>query len=111
MREPAINKDGTTRKRKRYPLAFKLKILRSLKRKTATELAEKYGIAREMIYHWRIHREELLEQKAVGGKALGYYTRLALVRRKLRRITSERDILKKAVSYFDKQSRRSASSY
>jgi transposase len=98
------------RRRRRYPVAFKLNVLKELRTKPAKELAAKYHIPRAMIYHWRTTRAELIEQRSIAETSRSYQSQLSLLRRALRRVTSERDILKKAVSYFDKQSRRSASS-
>jgi transposase len=97
-------------RRRQYPVAFKLQVLKELKTTPAKELAAKYDIPRAMIYHWRTTRAELVEQRSVAETSRSYHSQLSLLRRALRRVTSERDILKKAVSYFDKQSRRSASS-
>jgi transposase len=96
-------------KRRKHSVAFKLKVLKELKRTPAKELAAKYDIPRAMIYHWRTTRAELLEQRSIAETSRSYHSQLSLLRRELRRVTAERDILKKAVSYFDKQSRRSAS--
>jgi transposase len=98
------------RQRRRYPVAFKLEVMKQLKTTPAKELAAKYDIPRAMIYHWRTTRAELMEQRSLAETSRSYHSQLSLLRRALRRVTSERDILKKAVSYFDKQSRRSASS-
>ena len=65
----------------------------------AAEVARSLGIHETQIYNWK---KKFSDQgdKAFPGK--GHLTELAALRRKLRDVEMERDILKKAVGIFSK---------
>jgi len=65
----------------------------------ASEVARSLGIHANMLYNWK-HKYSDNGEKAFPGK--GHLTELAALRRKLREVEMERDILKKAVGIFSK---------
>ena len=96
--------ESKKRKRKQWSLEFKLMAIRKMKKGLGTQLGKELGVDPAMLYHWRAHRAELMEQRALGSPSkLSYHNTVSLLRRALRRVTAERDILKKAVSYFANQ--------
>lgn len=96
-----------------YPLEFKLRVLQALEEKPSQEVIREFGLPnRQTVEFWRKNRAKLLEQAARRQYSTRlYYSQLTLLKRALERVTVERDILKKAVSYFAKQQRRSANTY
>jgi transposase len=95
----------------RYDMEFKLYAIRLMERdgKTPTQLEQKYGISAGTFAYWRNKKDELRE-KSTKPPHLNYYSELSLTRRALKRAMAERDILKKAISYFAKRSPRGTSS-
>ena len=96
-----------------YPLEFKLRVLQALEEKPRQQVMKEFGLSHpQTVESWRKNRERLLEQAALRQSSRQlYYSQLTLLRRALKRVTMERDILKKAVSYFARQQRRSANTY
>lgn len=102
-------KVGTERQRQLFSREFKIEAVRLLERgeKPATQLAMELGIRRGMLLKWR------QELKAKGDKAFAGSGRrpkseqseLARLKAELKRVTEERDILKKAAAYFAKERR------
>lgn len=73
----------------------------------ATEVARSLGVRAGQIYSWK-HKFSDQGEKAFPGK--GHLTELAALRRKLRDVEMERDILKKAVGIFSKPTDNGSSS-
>jgi transposase len=74
--------------------------------KPATQIALELGIRRNMLYKWQAQLENKGETKAFrgpGAKPLSEYSEVERLKRELKRITEERDILKKAAAYFAKE--------
>ena len=95
--------------RQRFSREFKLEALRLLERgeKPGTQLALELGIRRNMLHKWR---EELRTkgEQAFGGagrRPKGEQSEVARLKAELKRVTEERDILKKAAAYFAKERR------
>jgi transposase len=65
----------------------------------AAEVARSLGIHQNQLYNWKRKFSDQGE-KAFPGK--GHLTELAALRRQLREVEMERDILKKAVGIFSK---------
>ena len=95
---------------RRYTVEFKLRALERLEKKSATQVAYELAMPyRDILYRWRKEKDKFLEQRALRKPPqLCYHSQLTLLKRDLRRVIMERDILKKAVSYFARQQRRSA---
>jgi transposase len=98
------------RVRERFSKEFKVEAVRLLKlgQKPATELALELGIRRNQLYKW----EEQLDAK--GGDVANAFkgpgrpsgdliSENERLRREVKRLTEERDILKKAAAYFAKE--------
>jgi transposase-like protein len=95
------------RKRQTFSPAFKTEAVRLLERgeKPAAELARELGIKRNQLYKWQ------REVHAHGAQAFPGHGRrpksteeLARLKQELARVTEERDILKKAATYFARES-------
>jgi transposase len=94
---------------KHFTLAFKLHALRKfdVEKKSATQIANELGVDRNLLYSWRKKRDKLHALDAKGKpKQLKYHSEVSLLKSALRRMTMERDILKKALKYFAKHVRR-----
>lgn len=96
------------RKRIRHTKEFKLEAVRLLELgdKPATQLSLELGIRRNQLYKW----QEQLQAKGTdaafrgpGAKPLSEYTEIERLKRELKQVTQERDILKKAAAYFAKE--------
>jgi transposase len=95
-------------KRKTFTREFKLEALRLLDsgEKTPADLARELGIPRNRLYKWR---EQLLAKGGEGafpgqGRRRGEEAELAAMKREIARLKEENEILKKAATYFAKQS-------
>jgi transposase len=100
----SVNAGG---RRKSFTKEFKLEAVRLLERgqKPAQQLALELGIRRNMLHKWQ---EELREKgsAAFGGrgrKSRDQQSENERLREELRKVTEERDILKKAAAYFAKE--------
>jgi transposase len=92
---------GEGGKKKRFDRDFKISTVKMITEgghKTA-EVARSLGIHPAQLYNWKRKFSDSGE-KAFPGK--GHLTEIAALRRKLREVEMERDILKKAVGIFSK---------
>jgi len=93
-------------RRGRYPKEFKIEAVRLLNSgdKPASEVAMELGVKRTLLYRWRDQVEE--KGKAVfsgsGRPKIEQLDEVSRLKRELREVTEERDILKKAAAYFAK---------
>ena len=104
----AIGKINPGRKRSRFAKEFKLEAVKLLElgEKPATQLAAELGIRRNILYKWREELSSKGPEKAFrgpGAKPLSELSEVERLRRELKRVTEERDILKKAAAYFAKE--------
>jgi transposase len=92
---------GENGKKKRFDRDFKVSAVKMVTEggHKATEVARSLGIHENQLYAWKRKFSDQGE-KAFPGK--GHLTELAALRRKLREVEMERDILKKAVGIFSK---------
>ena len=88
----------------RYPKEFKIEAIRllNLGDKPASELARELGIKRTLLYRWKDQLEKRGELAFTGSgrprnDQLSENTKL---KKELKEVTEERDILKKAAAYF-----------
>lgn len=96
------------RKRQRFTKEFKLEAVRLMEagQKPAAQLAMELGVRRNQLYKWQ---EQLREKgtagafKGPGAKPLSELGEVERLRRELKKVTEERDILKKAAAYFAKE--------
>ncbi len=92
---------GETGKKKRFDRDFKISTVKMVTEggHKISEVARSLGIHANQIYSWKRKFSDNGE-KAFPGK--GHLTEIAALRRKLRDVEMERDILKKAVGIFSK---------
>jgi len=101
--------EGEALKKKRFDRDFKISAVRMITEEghKACEVARSLGIHQNQIYNWKRKFSDQGD-KAFPGK--GHLTELAALRRKLRDVEMERDILKKAVGIFSKPTENGSSS-
>ena len=88
---------------KRYPEEFKIEAVRQITDKgyPVAEVASRLGVSQHSLYKW------IKEQQAPAGQRreqLSQTEELRRLKAELKRVTEERDILKKAAAYFAKLS-------
>ena len=96
------------RKRRTFTKEFKLEAVRLLElgQKPATQLAAELGIKRNWLYKWQAQLRQKgpdLAFRGAGQKPLNERSEVERLKRELKRVTEERDILKKAAAYFAKE--------
>lgn len=90
-------------KGKRYTEEFKIEAVKQVTERgySVNEVAERLGISAKSLYHWR---SQLSDKKAVVSRQPSDESvRIAKLEAELKRVTEERDILKKAARYFASQ--------
>jgi transposase len=89
-------------KGKRYTDEFKIEAVKQITERgySVQEVAERLGISTKSLYHWR---SQLSGDKSVRQSS-DDLVRIAKLEAELKRVTEERDILKKAARYFASQS-------
>lgn len=103
-----IRKVNPERKRVRFSKEFKLEAVRLLQsgNKPATQLAAQLGVPRNQLYKWQAQLNKTSPEVAFGGpgrKPLEERAEIERLKAELKRVTEERDILKKAAAYFAKE--------
>ncbi len=93
--------EGEEVKKKRFDRDFKISAVKmvTLEGHTASEVARSLGIHPNQLYSWKKKFSDNGE-KAFPGK--GHLTEISSLRKQLREVEMERDILKKAVGIFSK---------
>ncbi len=93
--------EGENGKKKRFDRDFKISTVKMVTEggHKAAEVARSLGIHPNQLYNWKRKFSDHGD-KAFPGK--GHLTELAALRRQLREVEMERDILKKAVGIFSK---------
>ena len=104
----AMEKVNPGRRRARFTKEFKLEAVRLLEvgEKPATQLAAELGIRRTQLNKWQGQLSSKGPERAFrgpGAKPLSELSEVERLRRELKRVTEERDILKKAAAYFAKE--------
>lgn len=89
-------------KGKRYTEEFKIEAVKQITDRgyPVQEVAERLGISTKSLYHWR---DQLSGNKVVARSKSDDSVRIAKLEAELKRVTEERDILKKAARYFASQ--------
>ena len=103
-----VSKVNAERKRNRFSKEFKLEAVRllALGQKPATELALELGIARNQLHKWQLQLGKVGKEQAFRGpgrKPIEERGEMDRLRAELKRVTEERDILKKAAAYFARE--------
>ncbi len=89
---------------KRYPEEFKIEAVKQIteKRHPVTEVAARLGVSQHSLYQWvKLYGQPEPERR----EAQSQQDELRRLKAELKRVTEERDILKKAAAYFAKESR------
>ena|SRR5438309_2329744 len=93
--------------RKHFTPEFKREAVQLLESgsRPASEIARELGIARNQLYKWQtqLHARGGAAFPGLGSRR-GRVDEITRLKRELVRVTEERDILKKAATYFAKQS-------
>lgn len=97
------------KKQGRYSKEFKLEAVRLLNSgdKPASALAMELGVKRTLLYRWRdqITKKRELAFSGPGRPKNDQLSEVSRLRKELKEVTEERDILKKAAAYFAKNLR------
>ena len=88
---------------KRYPEEFKIEAIKQVTERghTVADVASRLGVSTHSLYKWIREAEQPTE---VRHGQLSQAEELRRLKFELKRVTEERDILKKAAAYFAKQS-------
>ena len=89
--------------RKRYPRDFKLEAVKMVKEQGASkiEVCRNLGIAKSSLELWIKNFSQFgIESFPGSGNLISSDEKVRKLERDLRRVTQERDILKKAIAYF-----------
>jgi transposase len=83
---------------KRYTEEFKIEAVKQTTERgySVADVSERLGICTKTLYHWRSQ----LSDKPKPSKSSDEQLRIAKLEAELKRVTEERDILKKAARYF-----------
>ena len=93
--------EGESGKKRRFDREFKISAVKMVTEggHKSSEVARSLGINPNQLYNWK-YKFSNDGEKAFPGR--GHLTELAALRRQLREVEMERDILKKAVGIFSK---------
>lgn len=87
------------RQRRKYDEGFKTEALKMVQSgRSVVEVAQALGIGENLLYKWRSE-----SKKPLSSQESGFQTELETLRRQLRQVEQERDILKKALSIFSQK--------
>ena len=94
--------EGEKGKKKRFDREFKMSAVKMVTEggHKAAEVARSLGIDANRLYLWKMQFGDNGDKAFVGK---GHLSEMAALRRKLREVEMERDILKKAVGIFSKE--------
>jgi len=89
---------------RKYAEEFKLEAVRQVKERgyPAKEVAERLGVHLQTLYEWC---RKYANGPGHAARVEDQQTEIRRLRAELKRVTEERDILKKAAAYFAKESR------
>jgi transposase len=89
--------------KQRYPEEFTTEAVKQIteRGRKMADLSARLGVSHYSLYQWiNAHRMSVAQRQAQGAQA----DELHKLKAELKRVTDERDILKKAAAYFAKQS-------
>jgi transposase len=95
-------------RRRRYPKEFKLEAVRQIEElgRPVRDVAFDLGIHHNTLYKWWLELREAGEEALAGnGQSRDSDDEVRRLKRELARVREERDILKKAVTFFAKESK------
>ena len=88
---------------KRYPEEFKIEAVKQIteRRYPVAEVSARLGVSQHSLYEW-VRKYSQLEPVRIEARSKD--AELRRLKAELKRVTEERDILKKAAAYFAKES-------
>lgn len=91
------------KKRRAYSLEFKLEAVRLLRQKgvSVAQVARDLGVSENVLHSWKRKFEE---DPSFGTRPSAEQEEIRRLRKELKRVEQEREILKKAAAYFAKES-------
>ncbi len=94
-------------RRKRYSAEFKRQALRRANEAGVTDalVCEELGVSARQLRRWRDAVKEHGDEKAFPGHGKSRDEEMTRLKRKLRKVTEERDFLREAARYFAKESK------
>ena len=94
-------------RRKRYSAEFKRQALRRANEPGVTDalVCEELGVSARQLRRWREAIKEHGDEKAFPGHGKSRDEEMTRLKRKLRKVTEERDFLREAARYFAKESK------
>ncbi len=94
-------------RRKRYSAEFKRQTLKRADEPGVTDVlvCEELGVSARQLRRWRDAVKEHGDEKAFPGHGKSRDEELTGLKRKLRKVTEERDFLREAARYFAKESK------
>ena len=108
MESKGKDKVNPERRRQRFSAEFKREAVRLLElgQKPGTQLALELGVARNRLYKWQAQlKANGGVFRAPGRPKVSEESELSRLKRELKRVTEELEILKKAETYFAKRRR------
>ncbi len=89
---------------KRYTEEFKIEAVKQITERgyAVSEVAERLGITSNSLYNWR---RKYGNGESNHNQTSDHQAEIRKLKSELRRVTEERDILKKATAYFAKESK------
>lgn len=106
MKSKGASKVNPERQRQRFSAEFKREAVRLLElgQKPAAQLALELGVARNRLYKWQVQfKANGGAFRAPGRPKVSEENELSRLKRELKRVTEELEILKKAETYFAKR--------
>ena len=94
--------------RRRFDAQFKLDAVRLIQEnnRATRDIAKDLGVRPELLYRWKRELEEDPQSAFPGkGKLKPEQDQLRQLQQELKRVTEERDILKKALAFFSRNAR------
>jgi transposase len=96
-------KDPTMAKNRAYPPEFRAKIIELARSgKSVSSIAQEYDVARLTITNW-LKQDDLDAGRRSDGLSTAESAEVAKLRKKVRELEIERDILKKAAAWFARE--------
>ncbi len=94
-------------RRKRYSAEFKRQALRRANEPGVTDalVCEELGVSARQLRRWRDAIKEHGNEKAFPGHGKSRDEEMTRLKRKLKKVTEERDFLREAARYFAKESK------
>ncbi len=91
--------ENTSKKRRRYDAEFKKNILKMIEDgRSVASLSQSFGVSEGLLYRWKSDAKK--RKRTVGS---GEKEEVKQLRKRLKEVELERDILKKALSIFSRQ--------